>query len=143
MLIPVRCFCNKVIGHLWKKYDNEVQLKISQGGDESIVRGKVMDDLGLSKYCCRRMFLGHVDVIDTLLKYSNNPGEKMPPKHSMEPLPENYLEPEPIIDEGDDYEEEAEMSDKEEEQEEEQEEVDADWEETVQDYEYITGVEED
>jgi hypothetical protein len=33
-------------------------------------------------YCCRRMFLGHVDVIDTLLQYSNNPAEHVSAKLS-------------------------------------------------------------
>ena len=62
MMIPIRCFsCNKPIGHLWEKYVEEVK------------KGKkpkdVLDKLGLKKYCCRQIFLGHVDLIDTISKF--------------------------------------------------------------------------
>jgi hypothetical protein len=30
---------------------------------------QAMDDLGLKRYCCRRMILTHVDLIDKLLAY--------------------------------------------------------------------------
>jgi len=30
---------------------------------------KVLDDLGVRRYCCRRMFLSHIDLIDIVLKY--------------------------------------------------------------------------
>ena len=31
--------------------------------------GEAMDRLGLKRYCCRRMVLTHVDLIDKLLAY--------------------------------------------------------------------------
>ena len=31
--------------------------------------GKVLDDLGIERYCCRRMLLSHVEIVDTLRRY--------------------------------------------------------------------------
>ena len=59
--------------------------------------GQALDDVGLTRYCCRRMLLSHVNVIDQLLQYSNNPGEKSGSKHA-EALPEDYQEPVPESD---------------------------------------------
>ena len=32
--------------------------------------GEVLDSLGLKRYCCRRMLLTHVELIEKLLNYS-------------------------------------------------------------------------
>lgn len=57
MIIPIRCFsCGKPIGHLWEEYN-----ELIQKGEEP---KKVMDKLGLERYCCRGVFLGQVDLID-------------------------------------------------------------------------------
>ena len=94
-------------------------------------RGNALDDVGLSRqqYCCRRMLLSHVDVIDQLLLYSNNPGEKTAPKY-VEELPEDYTEPDPEAADDDDTDAEEEYTEEEdytlvpeEEEEEEEEEV--------------------
>ncbi len=62
MIIPIRCFsCGKPIGHLWEEYDKRVK-----AGED---REKVLDDLGLDRYCCRSMFLGHVELIDEIAKF--------------------------------------------------------------------------
>jgi DNA-directed RNA polymerase subunit N len=29
----------------------------------------VLDDLGITRYCCRRMFLSHVELVDVLSPY--------------------------------------------------------------------------
>jgi DNA-directed RNA polymerase subunit N len=56
MMIPVRCFtCGKVVGHLWEDYKKRV--------DEGEDPGKVMNELELTRYCCRQVFLGNVDLI--------------------------------------------------------------------------------
>lgn len=56
MMFPVRCFtCGKVIGHLWEEYKKRVE-----NGEEP---AKVLDDLGVERYCCRTIFLTHTDVI--------------------------------------------------------------------------------
>lgn len=55
MLIPIRCFtCGKPIGHLWEAYQKEVK-----AGRK---RKNVLDKLGLERYCCRSIFLTHVDL---------------------------------------------------------------------------------
>jgi len=57
MQVPVRCLsCGKVIGD---RYD-EFQERTQDGEDA----GEVLDDLGLEKYCCRTVFLTHVDNIE-------------------------------------------------------------------------------
>ena len=62
MIIPVRCWSdNKPIGHLWKPFKERVEK-----GEE---RKKVLDELGLSRYCCRAIFLGHVDLLDTAAEF--------------------------------------------------------------------------
>ncbi|MEM4246659.1 MAG: DNA-directed RNA polymerase subunit N [Candidatus Bathyarchaeia archaeon] len=61
MIIPVRCFtCGKLIGDKWAEYERRVRGKEPPG--------KVLDDLGVERYCCRRMFISHVELIDELLK---------------------------------------------------------------------------
>ncbi|MFB0557933.1 MAG: DNA-directed RNA polymerase subunit N [Candidatus Bathyarchaeia archaeon] len=61
MIIPVRCFsCGKVIGDKWEPYARRVTR-----GERP---GDVLDDLGLTRYCCRRMLLSHVELIDEILK---------------------------------------------------------------------------
>lgn len=63
MIIPVKCFtCGKVIGHLYEEYVN----RVNAGEDPKIV----MDQLGLDRYCCRRMFLSHVELIDEVMPYT-------------------------------------------------------------------------
>ncbi|MBI2139918.1 DNA-directed RNA polymerase subunit N [Candidatus Woesearchaeota archaeon] len=62
MIIPIRCFsCGKPVAHLWEQYLEKVK-----NGEE---RGKAMDALGLKRYCCRSLFLGHVDLIDTVAEF--------------------------------------------------------------------------
>ncbi|KAK3396394.1 DNA-directed RNA polymerases I/II/III subunit 10 [Sordaria brevicollis] len=64
MIIPIRCFsCGKVVGDLWERY-----LQLIDG--EEITDGDALDQLGLKRYCCRRMVMTHVDLIEKLLKYT-------------------------------------------------------------------------
>ena len=62
MIIPVRCFtCAKVIGNKWEAY----QKLLSEG----VSKEEALTQLGLKRYCCRRMLLTHVDLIDKFLEY--------------------------------------------------------------------------
>jgi len=63
MLIPVRCWsCGKVIAHKYQEYQNA----LAEGKDA----GEVLDELGFNLYCCRRMFVGHIDLIDEVAPFS-------------------------------------------------------------------------
>lgn len=79
MIIPVRCMtCGKVVGDKWRHYEREVRrLKEARGislehntyyqGADMVTSGKtpeceVLDNLGLERYCCRRMLLSHIDL---------------------------------------------------------------------------------
>ena len=63
MLIPVRCWsCGKVVAHLYAQYKTAV----AAGEDPQ----KVLDAIGLERYCCRRMYVGHIDLIDEVSPFS-------------------------------------------------------------------------
>ncbi|RLE82251.1 MAG: DNA-directed RNA polymerase subunit N [Thermoprotei archaeon] len=69
-MFPVRCFtCGAVIGDKWEEY-----IKRVSKGEEP---GKVLDSLGIKRYCCRRMFLSHVELIDEILKYEKPQEERI------------------------------------------------------------------
>ena len=65
MIIPIRCFsCGKPIGHLWESYKKDVE-----GGKEP---KKALDRLKLERYCCRGVFLSHVDLLETISKFKRS-----------------------------------------------------------------------
>ena len=58
MIIPIRCFsCGKPVGHLWEEF-----VERTKAGEP---KKRVLDELGLERYCCRALFMSHVDLIDT------------------------------------------------------------------------------
>jgi len=62
MIVPVRCFsCGKVIGDKWEDFNKRVE-----AGENP---AEVLDSLGVTRYCCRRMLLGHVEIIDDVLRF--------------------------------------------------------------------------
>ncbi len=62
MIIPMRCItCGKPVAHLWEKYQQET----GSGRKPK----QVLDELGLERYCCRTLFLTHVDLIDNVAKF--------------------------------------------------------------------------
>ena len=86
MIIPIRCFtCNKVIGEKWEPFvemitekkkvstdqvNNELDIeyiKVTDDGSiQKSIEGQSLDELNLHRYCCRRMFLGHVHLISSI-----------------------------------------------------------------------------
>jgi DNA-directed RNA polymerase subunit N len=62
MIIPIRCFsCGKPVAHLWEEYKE----RIAAGED----RKKLLDELGLERYCCRAIFLGQLDLADNAAQF--------------------------------------------------------------------------
>ena len=65
MIIPVRCFgCGKPLGQFWEEYKKRVEI-----GEE---RGKVMDDMGVERYCCRATLLGNADMLPEISKFKKS-----------------------------------------------------------------------
>ena len=63
MIIPVRCFtCGKVDADKFEQFKREVR----QGEEPSVV----LDNVGLTRYCCRRMLLAHIDIIDSFMAFA-------------------------------------------------------------------------
>ncbi|MDF1537977.1 MAG: DNA-directed RNA polymerase subunit N [Candidatus Thorarchaeota archaeon] len=64
MIVPVRCFtCGKVIADKYEQFKREIR----QGEDPAVV----LDNLGFNRYCCRRMLLSHIDIIDNFMAFSS------------------------------------------------------------------------
>ena len=62
MIIPVRCFsCGKPVGHVWEEYKK----RIASGENQK----KVLDELGMERFCCRSVFLGQADYIELISKF--------------------------------------------------------------------------
>jgi len=65
MIIPVRCFsCGKPIGHLGEEYKR----RIAEGESPK----KVLDELGLERFCCRSVFLGQEDLVELISKFKKS-----------------------------------------------------------------------
>ncbi len=64
MMIPIRCYtCGKVIAHHYEDYIEG--LKTGKEAKE------MLDSFGLTRYCCRRMLITHVELIDDILTFSS------------------------------------------------------------------------
>jgi len=73
MIIPVRCFtCGKIIGDVYKDYKTrfeEYNKAVKAGEKPKETPKQILDDLGIERYCCRRMILSHVDLIGESAPY--------------------------------------------------------------------------
>ena len=60
MLVPVRCFtCGNLVSDKFEEYQNKLK-----SGEEP---AKILDSLGIKRYCCRRMLLTTVETIQQVL----------------------------------------------------------------------------
>ena len=88
MIIPIKCFtCGEVLADKWVPYvtaiqeeknkikedvdpeSNDLELRyidIHNPKPEVSIEGKIMDEMNLHKYCCRRMMLGNVHIVSYL-----------------------------------------------------------------------------
>jgi DNA-directed RNA polymerase subunit N len=63
MIIPVRCFtCGKLVGDKWEEFARRIRT-----GENA---KDVLDSLGVKRYCCRRMLLSNVEIIDDILRFT-------------------------------------------------------------------------
>lgn len=62
MIIPVRCFsCGKVIASVYEEFKRRVE-----AGEKP---KDVLDALHVDRYCCRRMVLSHIDLINEVIPF--------------------------------------------------------------------------
>jgi DNA-directed RNA polymerase subunit N len=62
VLIPVRCFtCGNLIADKFDEY--QTKLKIGENPE------KVLNNLGINRYCCRRMLLTTVETIQQVIPF--------------------------------------------------------------------------
>tara|TARA_B110000285_G_scaffold162072_1_gene181021 strand:+ start:497 stop:757 length:261 start_codon:yes stop_codon:yes gene_type:complete len=86
MIIPIRCWtCGEITGDKWEPFIELVNIekkknkKVIIGNELNIeyinlkekkinksIEGEILDELGLTKYCCRRMILGNVNLISII-----------------------------------------------------------------------------
>ena len=65
MIIPIRCFsCGKPIGQFWDEFKRR-----ADAGEDI---GKVLDDLGIERYCCRACMMGHADMLPEISKFKKS-----------------------------------------------------------------------
>jgi len=62
MIIPIRCFsCGKPVAQDWDEYVR----RVSEGENAQTV----LNDLKHTRYCCRRMFVSHSEIIDEIMQF--------------------------------------------------------------------------
>ena len=87
MIIPMKCYtCGMNLADKWVAYISAIQEDKNRNEDvvandklelkyidisantaaEKSIEGKILDEMNLHKYCCRRMMLGNVHIISSL-----------------------------------------------------------------------------
>ena len=78
MIIPVRCFtCGKLIADKWAMYEEKVKKlkeehQEDQGSEDEMCIKDIFNDLDIKRYCCKRMLLSHVDMIQIITNNKSN-----------------------------------------------------------------------
>lgn len=62
MLVPVRCF---TCGNLIADKMNTYKIRLEEGGKSR----EILDELGITRYCCRRMLLTTVETIHQIVPF--------------------------------------------------------------------------
>ncbi len=63
MIIPIRCFtCGKLIGDKWEPFD-----RMRKEGKNI---NEIYKELGITRFCCKRMLVSHVNLLDDLLAFN-------------------------------------------------------------------------
>jgi DNA-directed RNA polymerase subunit N (RpoN/RPB10) len=86
MIIPVRCFtCNKVLADKWNYFKKELEKNDKEENEFTIEdisipeneenplryfddnkQKQILEKLGITKMCCVRHFISHIDLIDII-----------------------------------------------------------------------------
>ena len=79
MIIPIRCFtCGKLLANLWETYQLTLQTEINNLKDQEkykididentkkSIEHAILNKMGITRYCCRRMMISHVDLCDKI-----------------------------------------------------------------------------
>lgn len=65
MIIPIRCFsCGAIIADKYEEFEKRVK-----AGEHA---KEVLDSMGITRYCCRRMLLSHANLIDEVIEFDEN-----------------------------------------------------------------------
>jgi DNA-directed RNA polymerase subunit N len=63
MIIPIRCFtCGKLVGDKWEPFD-----RMRKEGKNI---NEIYKELGITRFCCKRMLVSHVNLLDDLLAFN-------------------------------------------------------------------------
>lgn len=62
MIIPVRCFtCGRVVASAYDQFVADLK--------KGVKPKQALDQTGLTRFCCRRMIISHVDLIKEAAPY--------------------------------------------------------------------------
>jgi len=81
MIIPVRCYsCGKILANKYDYFQNELNRKklamnttedpliinVNAADIKKTIAGELMDELGLTRICCRKVLLTSINIIDEI-----------------------------------------------------------------------------